>query len=369
MRYTIITTLQGIAELQSEWRKLLEVNACPFMTPEWNLAWLKAYQASYNDIWTFAFFENETLVAILPLYESKSSRFRRVRMIGDITCDYQDIITRDFDTAKQAMKQVFDFFKQKNYDIFLTRVASTTFLYQILTTPNQHIPSYYIQSKYVNPVPYAELRETWEVFLESINRKFKTFKRKEKLMERDYPGTAMKVYSDSEITVTLLQNIARLHRENQFRKQGKSIFSGKSFQNLLAELTSAEEVGMTLVTLEYGDDIMAFILGFLRGDTFYYYIPAYEEKYTAIAPGQILLTRFMMSLIAEKQTKVFDFLMGSESYKYEWTSKEYKIFNYSLYPRNIFSLMRIILIQARNQKDSWIKNIALKGLLFERSHH
>jgi hypothetical protein len=69
MRYTIIKTLQGVAELQSEWRKLLEVNACPFMTPEWNLAWLNAYQSSYNDIWIFVFFENETLVAILPLYE------------------------------------------------------------------------------------------------------------------------------------------------------------------------------------------------------------------------------------------------------------------------------------------------------------
>ncbi|WP_224963349.1 GNAT family N-acetyltransferase [Geomonas subterranea] len=67
--------------------------------------------------------------------------------------------------------------------------------------------------------------------------------------------------------------------------------------------------------------IIAVHFGYLYGDRFYYLMPAYDPSYAKYSPGRVL-TYFLLEHCYSRGVQVFDFALGAEPYKYEWTADQ-----------------------------------------------
>jgi len=73
-------------------------------------------------------------------------------------------------------------------------------------------------------------------------------------------------------------------------------------------------------SLKVGEEVAAWHLGFIDGSRYYYYMPAYDERYAKFSPGKILLFYCTIDAI-DRGLKVFDHLRGEENYKAGWTDQ------------------------------------------------
>jgi CelD/BcsL family acetyltransferase involved in cellulose biosynthesis len=95
--------------------------------------------------------------------------------------------------------------------------------------------------------------------------------------------------------------------------------------------------------LRIGGDAVAWHLGFIYRDRFYYYLPAQKEEFDRLSPGKVLLLRCVEDAIARGLT-VFDHLRGEENYKAGWTDKTETLWSLQLDGNHPTSRIRNVVV-------------------------
>lgn len=80
---------------------------------------------------------------------------------------------------------------------------------------------------------------------------------------------------------------------------------------------------LSISYISYDDEIIAAHLGYIYLETFYYLFPAYNLKYKKYSPGKILLN-FLINHCKLNGINYFDFTIGSETYKKNWSNYQQK---------------------------------------------
>jgi CelD/BcsL family acetyltransferase involved in cellulose biosynthesis len=82
--------------------------------------------------------------------------------------------------------------------------------------------------------------------------------------------------------------------------------------------------------LEVNSKVINWVYGFVFKDKYYYYMPAsfYGKEYVKNSPGKAHIL-FLLEDCFNDGITCFDFLRGSEAYKYEWDSKTANVYSYS----------------------------------------
>ena len=94
---TIIRSIAELEPLKVEWQALTSPEVAPFQTFDWNLAWYRNFADCYEEILIFV---GKKGTAIIPLYRNGNS----LRLAGDNTCDYQDVIAANLDDARESFQ-------------------------------------------------------------------------------------------------------------------------------------------------------------------------------------------------------------------------------------------------------------------------
>lgn len=109
----------------------------------------------------------------------------------------------------------------------------------------------------------------------------------------------------------VLDDFFRLHRRSAGRK-GR--FMTDPMEDMFTDLLRGD--GWRLDALYGGNDLpAAVVIGYSDADGYYLYNSAYDPDLRNVSPGVVLLTELVAATIAEGG-KVFDFLKGSEPYKF-----------------------------------------------------
>jgi hypothetical protein len=95
--------------------------------------------------------------------------------------------------------------------------------------------------------------------------------------------------------------------------------------------------------LRVGGVAVAWHLGFIYRNRFYYYLPAQKEEFDRLSPGKVLLLRCIEDAIARGLT-VFDHLRGEESYKAGWTDKAETLWSFQLDGNHLASRIKNVLV-------------------------
>lgn len=80
--------------------------------------------------------------------------------------------------------------------------------------------------------------------------------------------------------------------------------------------------------LSLNGDVIAAHFGYrYKNNRLYYYMPSFAAEHSSYSPGRILIFH-LLNYCFEQGIEIFDFTIGDESYKYDWTREEALVTNF-----------------------------------------
>lgn len=122
----------------------------------------------------------------------------------------------------------------------------------------------------------------------------------------------------SDINIALMEKFSDLHKISY----PDSGFDKDRSQSFYKAIIHDEDINHHIYFsyISHEDKMIAAHFGFMDAETFFYYVPTYDETYSTYGPGQFLLLELINKAESEGRAE-FDFLRGSEEYKFSWTNK------------------------------------------------
>jgi CelD/BcsL family acetyltransferase involved in cellulose biosynthesis len=109
---------------------------------------------------------------------------------------------------------------------------------------------------------------------------------------------------------------------------------GPEFIRVVAEEMAAQGMLHLSTVRSAKREIVACHVGFVRGDTFYYYLPAYDPAFAKRSFGTTL-REFLIMWACDQGLKKFDFLLGADDYKLQYGAVEEKPIRTLVVPRSL----------------------------------
>ena len=312
--------------------------AAPFCHPTVWLAWLAIF-IEFDPI-VYELRRGAELVGLLPLYRQGSS----LHLATDEHLDYQDLAATSDEVAAELLSSVVAEEGKSGRTLTFEKVAEHSRLHAALASPGLAEVAT-IRHRYWSMCPIT----TFEVkgpgrFPESLSsRQRKDHKAASRRLRESYPDFTIEHRCGPEIDAESLDLAARLHRENQYRKKGRSVFTDRDFATYLERQASlAAPLMLSMLRTGPGGEVLAFNLGYFAEETFHYYITAYDGSLAALSPGRVLLVETLGRCADQVNGGKlrFDLLSGEESYKSRWATSFYEVARYQVIPRRISNIPR-----------------------------
>lgn len=170
--------------------------------------------------------------------------------------------------------------------------------------------------------PYIILPKTWEEHLNNLDRKYrKELKRKFKRLNE---------IKHEFITESNLEEFIRLHRlsdpaKNKFMSEPMARF----FKDVCETNFPGWQTSLSFLKIE--DKYAAGIMSFISATEYWLYNSGYDPEFSYYSVG-LLLKAWSIKKAIEDGKKKYDFLRGSERYKYELGGKDLQLYRIQLEP-------------------------------------
>jgi len=317
-------------ELKSEWNDLLErapIN-CIFYTWEWQSTWWNVYQP--GELWVLACREDDRLLGIAPLFVTESERGRSVQIIGcvDVT-DYLDFIV---DAAR--LGDVFAVFA----DYFAAHRAAFDLL-DLCNIPQDSatraiLPDLLEKRGFDATVtqqevcPVIELPKDWGQYLGSLDKKQRhEVRRKLRRIhgasnEIDWYIVNGRHNLQEEISQFMRLMAASDPQKEEFLRDANNV---RFFENMVPLAQKCGWLQMNFLTV--GDVRIAAYINFVYGNRVMVYNSGLNyREYGRLSPGIVLLA-YNIQYAIQQGYRVYDFLRGSETYKYRMGGRDTAVMN------------------------------------------
>jgi CelD/BcsL family acetyltransferase involved in cellulose biosynthesis len=164
--------------------------------------------------------------------------------------------------------------------------------------------------------PYVDLRpyESFATYLRSRGGSFQYALRRKTSKLRRLGKVSLRVYGPGEATeaIAWLPDILKEKR----RRYPTASLDQPYLEHLLAAGLPAGLVHFS--TLKVGEQTASWHIGFCLDRAFYYYMPCLNGAFAHVSAGVVHLYE-LFDWCFDHRYECFDFLRGSEAYKYHWT--------------------------------------------------
>jgi len=135
--WQILTNIKQLSSISTEWHELNQASnhGCLFTSPEWQLNWLEVYWQKNWHLYSFAAYQENELIALLPFYYQKTTKVlsqQHLFFIGqgeaeqaEVASEYLDILMHH-NYAKQLLPYCIKKLSQTSFDSFSARAVTKT---------------------------------------------------------------------------------------------------------------------------------------------------------------------------------------------------------------------------------------------------
>jgi CelD/BcsL family acetyltransferase involved in cellulose biosynthesis len=318
MNYTI--TEDNLKNMSSYWHDKRQKLIWPeiFVLPPWLEAWSQVFGA--GDVYIRTVKQDERIIGIAPLRIKDNAAC----FIGDTdVCDYEDFIV-----VKGSEEAFFDTLLDdlmkngiKQLDLKHLRPDSITMRkfipqinargYQVATTPED-----------VNVE--MDLPSTFDEYLESLNTKQRHEVRRKLRRLQEAGALEFRFIADSTSVPGAMDIFFKMFVDS---RQDKAAFLTEKMEAYFRLLAAkmAEAGLLRLGVLELDKKPVAQIICFDYNNCIYLYNSGYNPDYVSLSAGLLSKVLAIKESI-EKGKRKFDFLKGSETYKYHLGGKEVPLY-------------------------------------------
>jgi CelD/BcsL family acetyltransferase involved in cellulose biosynthesis len=317
---------------QEDFTSLEAFHSDPHSVLRWELvftlpAWLKTWWQNFGagaELYLRAVRKGDKVIGIAPL----QIRDGKACIIGSANvCDYQDFITspgseRDFFAAILADLKQHDI---KTLELESLRPDSCSVAHLV---PLAQECNYKIDFKQSDVSLDIDLPHSWEEYLNKLDRKQRHEVRRKIRNLQEAGLTNYRSVEDKNSIPQALDAFLRLFPDYRADKAEFMTLEMQTFFRALTE-TMAETGIVRFGFLDFGGNVVAMIMYFEYNEGIYLYNSAYDPNYSDLSVGTICKTSCIQDSI-QKGKRKFDFLKGSEKYKYYLGGQEIPLYNYTL---------------------------------------
>ncbi len=315
LRTSVITDAAQLAIVHGPWRALWL--RCPkatlFQSPDWLVPWWDIFAP--GELRVIAVHSGEELIGLAPLYREAARAC--LLPIGTLFSDYQDILLDPGETSRAAHAIAIaiddmDDVERCEFD----ELASGAQALQLGPLGWEE------RLATASPCPVLALPDNLRGLASGIPpsrlRHLRTARRR--VARR---GDSAIIEGDADNAAALLAELVRLHGLRLRAHGQKGVFADPRVEAFhAAALPSLIEQGVArLYALTIGDAIAGVYYGFGHRDRAYSYLAGNDPAFAFESPGSVLLGHAIEGAVREGMSS-FDFLRGSDDYKYEWGAKD-----------------------------------------------
>lgn len=322
----IINSIEQLEQLEPEWCHLLAASESStfFSTPTFQLSWLSTIGADRTPHY-FACYDSEQLVGLLPLIESTDAP-SRLESVGSVdVTDYSDAIVKP--------EHVSNFFIALSQHIVAERLTLRLYgLPETATLRSHRFADTLTMSESEQTVaPQMTLPADWEAYLQQLDRK-QRHEVKRKWRKVEALSHQFEVLTSEEQVAAALADFFKLHASSSAEKA--AFWNEQTtafFTQLLTRTATAEQ--LKLFFLEIQGERVATMLVFDFHSTYYLYNSGFNPNaYHNLSTGTVL-TAYTIQHAIENATSNYDFLRGTETYKFRLGGKAHPIFDKIIQPK------------------------------------
>jgi len=362
----VIRNRSELEAFAAEWNKLLEKSAQNnvFLTWEWVSNWVDVYLEK-DRLLTLVVFDGGEPVAIAPLHVQTERPVRGVNLrvlrfmgSGEVCADHVDMIfagDRSFDCAKVIWDHLFGPLRNE-WDVFEyygapgdspAREAFREFARRDRRCMKTELVGHSI-------CPYLALPESWNEFLSQCSgtRRYAINYSMKKLAEQG--RLEIRICENPHELAGQMETFMSLHQESWNERGKPGSFSSERFKrfHLRVARDFLKRGLLFLYSFSLDGAPIASFYGFqYNGKIYYYLLGVRLNPVKRVKTGTAVLGHCIQEAI-RRGCREFDFLRGSEEYKYRWTSTDRRNPNMRFYNRTsqalIFFMLRSSYRRARN---------------------
>ena len=278
----------------------------------YNLAFLEAYAAtSHHKIVLAQLVDSSGLIlAILPGKEKSGNRFENITFRG---WDHLDVISTRSDYSQLLITLIC-----KKYRVLSLMSFQEEARYE--NSPNRAFTTEGFKC------PYMELPSEFELLLNSLSSSFKkTVRRKLNKFFKD-GGEIIVVDSDASENEQMqsFEELWDLHSRRAEDSGKTSRFTNEDIKKFHINVSrhASKNEGVTVLFFKaiLNGRVIGVYYCFKTSNAIYYFNSGIDPEFSLYSPGMVLMATSIEWAINQSLT-TFDFLRGTESYKFHWTDK------------------------------------------------
>lgn len=353
----IVKNTSDFEKLSSDWDKLLikSRNDNPFLIFEWVFTWWEHFGKNYK-LHLILAYDNNELVGAAPLVIARRYLFRELRFLGYPFADYQDIIiTGDLDKRQGILNAILSFVnKSGGWDILrITNIRVTSFNFKVFNIIKDNGGKLSIRLEmHGEGAPYLRISEDWDSYYSKLKKGFiaDTKRQLSRLSDKQLSFSSV-INSDKNDFSSLLNKLIEFHRIRRKEKGTKSILDSQENSSFIKEvsLRLSQRGFLDLSCLKVDGKIAAIALSLVYNNRFFYYIPSYNAEFSKLSISRLLIFDLVRKCF-DNRFDEFDFMLGEESYKYDWAPVVEPLYYLTIYPKSFFGFIAYQVFNRLNYK-------------------
>lgn len=313
--------MESFESIYSYWRNSiysLKWN-CLFVLPHWLKIWWEIF-GSTSEIYLCAIRQADDVLGIAPLMlESGNASF-----IGNVdVCDYQDFIIAPA-KGNEFFSVLLDYLSQKGItllDLKPLRPDSTTLLALAEVARKRGCE---VSCKALDVSFELNLPASWDEYLLMLNGKQRHEIRRKLRRLQEAGNITYRVVEEVKDVNKEMETFFTLFKSSSADKETFMTDKMASFFRSMAETMAAEKM-FKLYLLAMNEKPIAAVMCFDYNSRVYLYNNGFDINFRSLSVG-ILCKVFSIKDCIQKDKEKYDFLKGSETYKYRLGGKEIPLY-------------------------------------------
>lgn len=314
--------------LYDSWNEILSQmdNANAQLTHEWLRSWWEVF-GDNKRLFLITVTDGCKIIGIAPLTITKvmgkaGFELRKLTFVGDGLTDYHDLLVaneRRKEVLQILLKCIVDC--KENWDVVHFRnVRGDSPNLPILRDTLGDTPLTFVERINIQ-CPYISIDCDWMSYYNALGKNIRSdIRRRLNHLAKMGKAKFVRLHEVDDVMDTL-GIIKSIHVKCQRAKGEISWYTNEKrfrFVSLILK-RFGDRKWLDIVFLKLNDKVIAYYLGFVYDNIVYFWNTGFDPEFSKVSPGKLLLHYWIKDSFTEAHRE-FDFMVGEEPYKLQWTS-------------------------------------------------
>jgi CelD/BcsL family acetyltransferase involved in cellulose biosynthesis len=330
-----VDTEREFARLESEWNRLLmkSERPVPFLTWEWVSTWWQHFRGGSRLFVLVARDRAGGIQGIAPLRVVTRRAVgvmpvRSVEFLGyrgsKVCADHMDFMTHPTNRLAVTGRLIDEIYSRTDeWDMLLLADLAEESAIPPLLEQRDHDSDFSSRLANQEHCPYVELPSRWELLLGSLKTNYRNnVKRRREKLSRDF-RVDFDWNSSADCVHSHIKVLSALHSSARNRRGEAGSFQLKEYREFHFDVAErmARAGYLYLARLDGNHTPIAALYGFHLGGRLFGYQTGFDSAWASKGVGAVLQAKVFEDAIERLHATEYDFLRGTEEYKYTWTNR------------------------------------------------